>query len=270
MSTSDPRDIRTLLEIMAMLRDPVRGCPWDREQDFASIAPYTIEEAHEVADAIDRNNLPELCEELGDLLLQVVFHARMASEMDAFDFGDVVAAISRKMIRRHPHVFGNESIASADAQRNAWEALKAEERQAKGGDASALTGVGLALPALPRAAKLGKRAASTGFDWPDVSGVVDKIHEEIAEVMAAREAGVQAAVEEEIGDLLLACTSLARHCAVDPEEALRQANRKFEQRFRRMEATLRLRESGWDALGFAEMDALWEQAKQDRVTTPDK
>ncbi|MCE7901877.1 MAG: nucleoside triphosphate pyrophosphohydrolase [Gammaproteobacteria bacterium PRO9] len=262
MNASDPRDIRTLLGIMAQLRDPVHGCPWDREQDFASVAPYTIEEAYEVADAIDRSDLPDLREELGDLLLQVVFHAQMASEQRAFDFGDVVAAISDKMTRRHPHVFGDEVIESTDAQRVAWEALKAGERQAKGGDPSALAGVGLALPALTRADKLGKRAARTGFDWPDAEGVAAKVEEELAEVMAALQAGDPAAIGEEIGDLLLACTSLARHCGVDPEQALRQANRKFEGRFRRMEALLESRVASWDQLDFAAMDALWEQAKQ--------
>lgn len=261
MQQTSKRDIRTLLEIMATLRDPVRGCPWDREQDFGSIAPYTIEEAYEVADAIDRDDLPELRDELGDLLFQVVFHAQMASELRAFDFGDVVAAISEKMIRRHPHVFGTGRIESAEHQRDAWEALKASERAAAGRGASAIGGVGQALPALARAEKLGKRAARVGFDWPDVHGVADKVREELDELTAALSQGDPRRIQEELGDLLLACASLARHCRTDPEEALRQACRKFEARFRRVEDAVRVQGLEWRDLGAADLDRLWEEAK---------
>ena len=257
----DNRDIATLLEIMATLRDPARGCPWDLEQDFGSIAPYTIEEAYEVADAIDRDDLPDLCDELGDLLLQVVFHAQMASEIRAFDFGDVVAAISDKMLRRHPHVFGTESVSTAADQRKAWESLKAGERKERGGDESAIAGVGLALPALTRAEKLGKRAARVGFDWPDASGAFAKVREELDELAAAVEGSNADEIAEEVGDLLLACSSLARHCQVDPEEALRQACRKFEMRFRHVEQSVRSEDLEWQALSAMELDRLWENAK---------
>jgi len=256
------RDIATLLEIMATLRDPVRGCPWDREQDFGSIAPYTIEEAYEVADAIDRDDLPELCEELGDLLLQVVFHAQMASEIHAFDFGDVVAAISEKMLRRHPHVFSTDSMPTLDTQRDAWESLKAEERKGRGADDSAIAGVGQALPALTRAEKLGKRAARVGFDWPDADGAFAKVREELDELAMAIQGDRPEEIEEEMGDLLLACSSLARHCRVDPEQALRQACRKFEARFRRLESTLRSENLEWGKLSPAELDRQWEGAKR--------
>ena len=254
--------LRRLLGIMATLRDPQRGCPWDREQDFGSIAPYTIEEAYEVADAIDRDNMPELCDELGDLLLQVVFHAQMASEIRAFDFGDVVSAISEKMLRRHPHVFGTDSMPTVDAQRDAWESLKAAERQHKGGDDSAIAGVGQALPALTRAEKLGKRAARVGFDWPDADGAFAKVREELNELAMALHGDRPEEIEEEMGDLLLACSSLARHCRVDPDQALRQACRKFEARFRRLESTLRRENLEWQDLGSEELDQLWESAKR--------
>ncbi len=262
MKQEDNRDIGKLLEIMAALRDPVGGCPWDREQDFGSIAPFTIEEAYEVADAIDRDDLEELRNELGDLLFQVVFHAQMASEMKAFDFGDVVAAINDKMLRRHPHVFGGQQVATAHAQSAAWEKLKAAERQARGGDTSVLAGIGLAMPALSRAEKLGSRAARVGLDWPDADGVAAKVREELAEVHAARDQGGPDAVEEEIGDLLLACASLARHCRVDPERALRRACGKFEARFRRVEADVRSQEREWDSLSARELDEMWQRAKQ--------
>ncbi|MBL8202416.1 MAG: nucleoside triphosphate pyrophosphohydrolase [Chromatiales bacterium] len=261
MQQTSKRDIRTLLGIMATLRDPVRGCPWDREQDFGSIAPYTIEEAYEVADAIDRDDLPELRDELGDLLFQVVFHAQMASELRAFDFGDVVEAISEKMIRRHPHVFGAGIIESAGHQRDAWEQLKASERASAGRDSSAIGGVVQSLPALSRAEKLGKRAARVGLDWPDPRGVADKVREELDEVAAALSEGEPHRVQEEIGDLLLACASLARHCRVDPEEALRQACRKFEARFRRVEDAVQARGAEWRNLGADELDRMWEEAK---------
>jgi len=262
MPPADKRDIHTLLDIMATLRDPARGCPWDREQDFASIAPYTIEEAYEVADAIDRNDLAELKGELGDLLFQVVFHARMAAELGVFDFGDVVAAISEKMLRRHPHVFGAATVESADSQRDAWEAHKAVERAARGDtDPSVMAGVGQALPALVRADKLGRRAARIGLDWAGVEGVAAKVREELGEVTDAVAEGRQARVTEEIGDLLLACASLARHCRVDPEEALRQAGRKFEARVRRVEALAGERGLSLAGLGPAALDALWNEAK---------
>ncbi len=261
MQENSKRDIRMLLEIMAALRDPVRGCPWDREQDFGSIAPYTIEEAYEVADAIDRDDLPELRDELGDLLFQVVFHAQMASELRAFDFGDVVEAISEKMIRRHPHVFGAGQVESAEHQRKAWEALKASERASGGRDSSVMGGVGQSLPALARAEKLGKRAALVGLDWSHQEGVADKVREELGELMQALSQGESHRVQEEVGDLLLACASLARHCQVDPEEALRQACRKFEARFRRVEDAVRARGLEWRSLGAEELDRLWDEAK---------
>lgn len=262
MDERDKRDIGTLLEIMATLRDPERGCPWDREQDFGSIAPYTVEEAYEVADAIDRDDLEDLRDELGDLLFQVVFHAQMAREIGAFDFGDVVAAISGKMIRRHPHVFAGAAAGSADQRREDWEARKAAERTARHADDSVLAGVGRALPALTRAEKLGRRAARVGLDWASVDGVVDKIREEIEEVRAARAQGPAERVREEIGDLLLACASLARHCRVDPEEALRQACGKFEARFRRVEQVVAGAGGDWRALSAAQLNALWEDAKK--------
>jgi ATP diphosphatase len=260
---NDKNEIRIekLLEIMATLRDPERGCPWDLEQNFASIAPYTIEEAYEVADAIDRNDLPDLCDELGDLLLQVVFHAQIAGEIGAFDFRDVVSAISDKLIRRHPHVFGPDQDALADSSANSWDALKSAERARRGGDSSAIAGIGLALPALIRAEKLGKRAALVGLDWQDAAGAINKVREELDELSAALAQQKQAAVEEELGDLLLACTSLARHCRVDPEQALRQACRKFETRFRRVEAAVRHEGLEWGDLSPKELDDRWEGVK---------
>lgn len=261
MHNPSNRDIQTLVEIMSTLRDPLRGCPWDRDQSFASIAPYTIEEAYEVVDAIQRNNLPNLCDELGDLLLQVVFHAQMASEIQAFDFGDVVAAITTKMQRRHPHVFGEDQVTPATALGPAWETLKAAEREAAGDDPSAIGGVCLALPALTRATKLGQRAARVGLDWPDLSGVVDKVREELEEVLVAHALGQPQAINEELGDLLLACTSLARHCRVDPEQALRQACAKFEGRFRQVEAGVQAAGKAWEALSATDLDGFWQRAK---------
>ena len=255
--------IENLLEIMAALRDPDRGCPWDLEQDFGTIAPYTIEEAYEVADAIDRANLGDLRDELGDLLLQVVFHAQMASELDAFDFGDVVEAISTKMVRRHPHVFGAATIGDAEAQTEAWEAHKRRERAESGQDrATVLAGVNAAQPALLRAAKLGKRAAGVGFDWPDAQGTLDKIGEELSEVAEARRTGNAAAVAEEIGDLLFAVAQYARHLGVDPEEALRQGNAKFTTRFDRLERGLIADGLEWDALSPDELEARWRAVKR--------
>ena len=266
-----PQGIAGLLAIMARLRDRERGCPWDIEQDFASIAPYTIEEAYEVADAIDRKDLDALKDELGDLLLQVVFHARMAQEQGAFGFDEVVAAISDKMVRRHPHVFGEASVEDAQAQTVAWEALKRREREAAGEtDSSALAGISRGLPEWQRAVKLQKRAASVGFDWPGPGPVIAKLHEEIDEVRAEfdavaaapGDAAAQARLEEEIGDVLFVCANLARHGKVDVGAALRRANLKFEQRFRAMELL-----AAQDGLGLAELpldgqDAYWEQAKR--------
>jgi nucleoside triphosphate diphosphatase len=242
-------DITPLLEIMARLRDRQTGCPWDVEQTFATIAPYTIEEAYEVADAIERLDMVALADELGDLLFQVAFHARMAEEAGHFDFADVVNAICEKMIRRHPHVFGENK------EKPDWEALKAAERGAKSDD-SALGGVALSLPALMRAEKLQKRAARTGFDWPDSSGALEKIFEEIEEVETA--SSNQNRIEE-IGDLLFAVVNWARHLGVEPEEALRAANGKFEKRFRTMEA---IAGDGFADLSFEAKEALWVQAKR--------
>lgn len=244
---------------MAALRNPHTGCPWDVAQDFRSIAPYTLEEAYEVADAIDRNDLPALRGELGDLLLQVVFHARMAEEAEAFAFGDVVEAITDKLVRRHPHVFGDESVASAAAQNQAWESFKAEERSRQG-EAGVLDGVAKSLPALARAAKLGKRAARVGFDWPDVAGVRAKLHEELDELDAA--AAGAGNIEEEIGDLLFTVANLARHLGVDPEEALRRGNRKFERRFRALEEEVRRSGRDWTALSANDLDQIWNRVKK--------
>jgi len=253
-------DIRELLKVMASLRDPDGGCPWDREQDFSSIAPYTIEEAYEVADAIARGDMDELRDELGDLLFQVVFHARMAEEAGAFAFADVVRAIVEKMIRRHPHVFADEEIADAEAQTRAWEQLKAEERKARS-QHSLLDGVTLGLPALNRAQKLQKRAARAGFDWPEIGGVLDKIAEELDEVRVEIARGDEVALAGEIGDLLFACVNLARYAGIDAEGALRATNEKFERRFRHVEQ--RVLEAGktLEACSLEEMDALWNEAK---------
>ena len=253
------RPIDRLLAIMARLRDPDRGCPWDREQNFATIAPYTIEEAYEVADAIEREDMTALKDELGDLLLQVVFHARMAEEAGLFAFDDVAQAIADKMERRHPHVFGDAEIASVGAQNEAWEAHKAAERQASGGAASVLDSVALALPALLRAAKISRRAARIGFDWPDADSVIDKIEEELDEIEdAIDDRAPPAALEEEIGDLLFATANLARKLDIEPETALRRATAKFERRFRRVETLTAERGIGrnLDAL-----EALWQEVK---------
>ena len=252
--------IEELLGIMERLRDPNNGCPWDREQTFATIAPYTIEEAYEVADAIQRDDLVALRDELGDLLLQVVFHARIAEEAGAFAFDDVAAAIAEKMVARHPHVFGDASIADAEAQSVAWEERKARERAAKaeGGVVSALDGVAAALPALTRALKLQNRAARVGFDWPDVEPVYAKIAEELDELRAARG---PAEVAEEYGDMLFAVANLARHLKLDPETALRAANAKFERRFKAVEDKLRAAGKAPGQSSLAEMDALWDQTK---------
>lgn len=249
-----------LLEIMAALRDPDGGCPWDLEQDFASIAPYTIEEAYEVADAIERNDLEALREELGDLLLQVVFHAQLAREQGAFGFGDVAAGICDKMLRRHPHVFGDARIESAAAQTQAWEAIKAAEKAARGAGGGLLDDVPAALPALTRAEKFGKRAARIGFDWPDAAGPRAKIDEELAELDAAVAGGAPAeSLEAEIGDLLFSVVNLARHHGVDPETALRRTNARFARRFRHVEG--RLARSGRPQASLEELEGWWQEAK---------
>ncbi len=254
-----------LVEVMARLRAPDGGCPWDLEQDFASIAPYTIEEAYEVADAIQRGDMEHLKEELGDLLLQVVYHARMAEEAGAFAFKDVAETITDKMIRRHPHVFGEDQVESAAHQTSRWEAIKAAERKAKAekhaAPHSALDGVPVGLPALTRALKLTARAARVGFDWPSEREVLDKLAEEVAELEAEIAAGDRAKAREEVGDLLFVVANLARKLEVEPEDALRAANAKFTRRFHHIEA--RLAEDGRTAAqsDLAEMDGLWEEAK---------
>jgi MazG family protein len=257
---------RELARIMARLRDPVSGCPWDLVQDFATIAPYTIEEAYEVADAIERADMGELRDELGDLLFQVLFHSRMAEEKGAFALADVVTAINDKMIRRHPHVFGGEGDGrSADEQTVAWEAVKAAERAAKTGSGtapSALDGVARALPALLRAEKLQKRAARTGFDWTETPPIFEKLEEEIAEVKEAVASGDADAIEDEIGDLLFVVANLARRLSVDPEQALRKANAKFERRFRAMEQASMADQVEFASLTLDQQEAYWQRVKQ--------
>lgn len=255
--------IDRLLEIMARLRDPERGCPWDREQTWRSIAPHTIEEAYEIADAVERGDAVHVRDELGDLLFQVVFQSRIAEEQGLFRFDDVVDAISDKLERRHPHVFGAATIADAVEQTAAWERHKAEERKAKGGSEGALDGVTLGLPALSRAAKLGSRAARVGFDWPDAAGVLEKVREEVAELQDAVASGDSAHVQEELGDLLFSVAQLARHLQVDAEGALRDAGGKFERRFRRMEAILAGQGRTPSAATADELEALWAQAKRE-------
>jgi ATP diphosphatase len=263
---TDAPDLARLLDIMARLRDPERGCPWDRVQTFTTIAPYTIEEAYEVAEACERGDPASLKDELGDLLFQVVFHARMAEERGLFAFNDVARAIADKMERRHPHVFGDAVIADAAAQTRAWEEHKAAERRAKaGGDTaseSALDGVGEALPALTRALKLQNRAARVGFDWPSLPPILDKIEEETDELREAMEkGGTPAEIEDELGDLLFAVVNLARRLASDPEQALRHACRKFDRRFRRVETLLAAAGTSPAAASLDEMEAQWQKAK---------
>jgi MazG family protein len=275
--TAERRDrIEDLLAIMARLRDPQAGCPWDVQQTFATIAPYTIEEAYEVADAIDRNDMPDLRDELGDLLLQVVFHARMAQEQGAFDFADVVAAISAKMTRRHPHVFAGASVEDAPAQSRAWDAHKRAEREAAGdADRSALSGIARGMPEWQRAGKLQERAARVGFDWPGPTPVIAKLHEEIEEVRSEFDAVAQAPedasardrLEDEIGDLLFVCANLARHAHVDPGNALRRANRKFERRFRAMEALALAEGVELSTLPLEAQDRYWDRVKAGEKAT---
>ncbi|WP_380058599.1 nucleoside triphosphate pyrophosphohydrolase [Falsihalocynthiibacter sp. SS001] len=256
-------EISRLLEIMKRLRDPEAGCPWDVEQTYDTIAPYTIEEAYEVADAIERGSIPELEGELGDLLLQVVFQAQIGSEAGDFDFESITRNISDKMINRHPHVFGNESRdKSAKQQTIDWEKIKAKERSSKA-QSGALDGVAVGLPALLRAVKLQKRAARVGFDWPDISQVLEKVVEETHELAEARDELTQAEVEEEFGDLLFVMANVARHMKVDPEAALRSANAKFTRRFEGIEQRLAALGKTASESDLEEMDALWNAVKQD-------
>jgi nucleoside triphosphate diphosphatase len=261
----DPsRDIGRLLEIMAALRTPETGCPWDLAQNFSTIAPYTLEEAYEVADAIARDDLTDLKDELGDLLLQVVFHARMAEERGAFDFGDVVQAITEKLIRRHPHVFADETSRTPRAVEGLWERIKAEENAAnKTSQAGALAGIPVALPALSRALKLQVKASKVGFDWNDPRAVLRKIREEADEIEAELDRAEmnKAATAGEVGDLLFAVVNLARHLDADPEAVLRQTNLKFERRFAAIERALAARGKAPQQASLAEMDALWNEAK---------
>jgi ATP diphosphatase len=269
------RDISRLLEIMAALRTPKTGCPWDLEQDFSTIAPYTIEEAYEVADAIARHDLDDLRDELGDLLLQVVFHARMAEEQGAFDFGGVVEAITDKMVRRHPHVFGDARGLNADAVTDLWHDIKAQEKAAKAAQAArdpqghegALAGVPVTLPALTRALKLQQKASKVGFDWSDPRAVLAKIREEADEIETALDASDKRHAAAETGDLLFAVVNLARHLDADPESALRMTNQKFERRFASIERALRQRGKTPSAATLAEMDALWDAAKAEEKAT---
>ena len=266
-------DIAELLAIMARLRDPDGGCPWDLQQDFATIAPYTIEEAYEVADAIDRGDMADLRDELGDLLLQVVFHARMAEEAGAFAFGDVVAAICDKMVRRHPHVFAAgtaDAVGDSAAVLRNWDAIKRAERDARGEtDTSALAGISRGLPEWQRAVKLQQKAAKVGFDWPDPAPVLDKLHEEIDEVRAEfdavatnpEDAAARDRLEDELGDLLFVAANLARHAKVDVGAALRRANHKFERRFRAMEALASAEGTPLPERTLDAQDALWSRVK---------
>lgn len=262
MSQAAPID--ELLAVMARLRDPERGCPWDVEQTFATIAPYTVEEAYEVADAIERGDLDDLRDELGDLLLQVVFHARIAEESGDFAFDDVARAITAKLIRRHPHVFGGEAERSVDQQTRAWEAVKAQERAAKaaGRPAGVLDDVPTGLPAMTRAVKLTRRAGRVGFDWPGPAEVLDKLREETAELEAEIASGDAQAMREELGDLLFVCANLARKLDIEPEDALRAANAKFTRRFGAIEAALREQGRSPEEADLAEMEALWTAAKR--------
>jgi ATP diphosphatase len=266
-------DITRLLEIMAALRAPGTGCPWDIEQDFASITPYTVEEAYEVVDAIERGDLADLRDELGDLLLQVVFHARMAEEQGAFAFGDVVEAITKKLIRRHPHVFASTRNLSPEEVKNLWDSIKAEEKAERKAERARmglspeahevgfLGGIPTALPALTRAQKLTAKAAKVGFDWPEATQVIDKIHEELDEVKEATSSNNRDKIEDEIGDLLFSVTNLARHFGIDPERALRRTNAKFERRFRAVEQGLGEQDRSLDEASLEEMERLWVAAK---------
>ncbi len=271
-------DIHALLELMRRLRAPDGGCPWDREQTFESIAPYTVEEAYEVADAIDRQAMDELRDELGDLLFQVVFHAQMAEEQGHFSFPDVVHAVVEKMTRRHPHVFADEQVGDAEEQTRRWEALKAEERRRKAEEEfeSIFDGIARTLPAMQRAEKLQRRAARVGFDWPDICGPInavieelDELHAELEQVIACHDGEGKVlmpgadmdAVEDELGDLIFSFVNLARHAGIDPEHALRRANKKFERRFRAIEEELAAQGDTLEGKGLERLEELWAQAK---------
>ena len=254
-------NIDDLIGIMARLRDPERGCPWDRVQTFHTIAPYTIEEAYEVADAIERRDLSDLVDELGDLLFQVVFHAQIARESGAFGFDEVVDAITCKMIRRHPHVFADAEESNLAEQSARWEEMKAAERSGDGGDESLLDGIPVALPALTRAVKLQRRAARCGFDWPDPDEVFDKVSEEIDELREAMRTGARSEIHHELGDLLFTIANLARHLGVDPESSARAANKKFERRFRELERRAGAGGASAEALDTAELERIWSEIK---------
>jgi len=255
--------IAELLAIMARLRDPVGGCAWDLEQTFETIAPYTVEEAYEVADAIQRGSMGDLADELGDLLLQVVFHTQMAKEAGAFDFDDVARAVNAKMVRRHPHVFGEASARTAAEQTEAWELIKAQERAGKGPRSTSLLGdVAIALPALTRATKLSRRAARVGFAWPDIGQVLEKLHEEVGELEAEIAAGDLARARQELGDVLFVCANIARELDIDPEHVLRETNAKFVRRFAFVEHALAEKGSSPERSDLTEMDTLWEAAKR--------
>ena len=256
-------NIEKLLEIMAALRHPENGCPWDIEQDFSSIAPYTIEEAYEVADAIERGDMAELKDELGDLLFQVVFYAQMASERGLFDFNDVVRAINDKLVRRHPHVFGDDNTTDKAELERQWEQHKQQERDSKSEQAGALDGIAATLPALRWSQKLQKRAASTGFDWPDIAPVFDKLEEELQELKAEiGRADNQARILDEYGDVLFVCVNLAKHLRLNAEQALRHANRKFIERFTLMEQLIQQDDTVFDDLTLEQMEQYWQLAKQ--------
>ena len=259
-----PYDFSDLLDIMKRLRTPITGCAWDLEQSFETIAPYTIEEAYEVADAINRSDMKDLSDELGDLLLQVVFHAQIAADEGHFSINDVTQAICDKMIRRHPHVFGADAQRTSGEQVSAWEDIKASERAEKEAtDPSPLSGIATALPALMRSEKLQKRAARTAFDWTDPKDIYDKLEEEMDEVREAVAEQDQDHIEEEIGDFIFVAVNLARRFKVDPEVALREANNKFERRFRAMEQRADGREAGFAVLSLDEQEALWQSVKKD-------
>ena len=259
-------DITKLLDIMRRLRDPQSGCPWDIQQNFHTIAPYTVEEAYEVADAIERNDMKELPQELGDLLFQVVFHAQMAEEQGLFQFDDVVAAINDKLIRRHPHVFGDADVRTAEEQTLAWEEHKARERQ-QNQYQSVLDGVAKTLPGLTRAAKLQKRAAKMGFDWNKIEPIFDKLNEEVDELKAelAKNAAWER-IEEELGDMLFTVVNIARHTGIDPELAMRRANTKFETRFKHMEAAIKAAGESLGDLSIERLEYYWQKAKQEEAS----
>jgi MazG family protein len=263
--------IERLLKIMARLRDPEQGCPWDRQQSLQTIVPHTLEEAYEVAEAIERGRMDELREELGDLLFQVVFYAQLAKESGDFEFKDIVEGIAEKLIRRHPHVFGDARIEDAEAQATAWELHKEKERQAKASkeQVSLLDGVTKALPALTRAYKLQQRAARVGFDWSVFEAVIARIEEELGEVrQALHEGNDREHLQDEVGDLLFTCVNLSRFARIDPETALRRANAKFERRFRFIESALAAQGRSPEQASLEEMDRLWEEAKRQEIATP--